>query len=251
MVGLKYFIQSNSVPEMKSVAGNTFNPQLLVEKLIQTGYTRDTIVNKTGEYAVRGFIIDVFPIESDYPVRIEFFDDEIDSIRYFGDTWCLLYDPADPMSIAPNLQGCVIQGQTCTPVKLPGNDQSFFLVVIDIEIPSSFNGTEMTPAKYLKGIRIFDRQPVSLATLQVQDLLYYVKKPILSQTGGTAQQFLNTILGKSLTENQKKTNADKSWSRTMFEGVKSEQGTAKASNRASRPNTEQVPNLDGPSDDSY
>ena len=64
--------------------GNTFNPQLLVEKLIQTGYTRDTIVNKTGEYAVRGFIIDVFPIESDYPVRIEFFDDEIDSIRYFN-----------------------------------------------------------------------------------------------------------------------------------------------------------------------
>lgn len=63
--------------------GNTINPQKLVEKLVQSGYTRDTIVNKTGEFAVRGFIIDVFPVESDTAVRIEFFDDEIESIRYF------------------------------------------------------------------------------------------------------------------------------------------------------------------------
>lgn len=54
-----------------------------MEKLVQSGYTRDTIVNKTGEFAVRGFIIDVFPVESDTAVRIEFFDDEIESIRYF------------------------------------------------------------------------------------------------------------------------------------------------------------------------
>ena len=63
--------------------GDTINPQKLVEKLVQSGYTRDTIVNKTGEFAVRGFIIDVFPVESDNAVRIEFFDDEIESIRYF------------------------------------------------------------------------------------------------------------------------------------------------------------------------
>ena len=166
-------------------------------------------------------------------------------IEWGGDTWCLLYDPADPMSIAPNLQGCVIQGQSCTPVKLPNNDKSFFLVVIDIEIPSNFNGSEMTPSKHLKGIKIFDRQPVSLATLQVQDLLYYVKKPILSSTGGTAQQFLNTILGKSLTENQRKSNADKSWSRMLFEGAKNEQGTAKTDNRPSRPIANTIPNSDG------
>ena len=63
--------------------GKQINPQDLVEKLLQSGYSRDTIVNKTGEFAVRGFIIDVFPVESEYPVRIEFFDDEIESIRYF------------------------------------------------------------------------------------------------------------------------------------------------------------------------
>lgn len=63
--------------------GNTINPQKLVDKLVKSGYVRDTIVNKTGEFAVRGFIIDVFPVESEMAVRIEFFDDEIESIRYF------------------------------------------------------------------------------------------------------------------------------------------------------------------------
>ena len=63
--------------------GDTIYPQKLVEKLVQSGYSRDTIVNKTGEFAVRGFIVDIFPVESDYPVRIEFFDDEIESIRFF------------------------------------------------------------------------------------------------------------------------------------------------------------------------
>ncbi len=63
--------------------GNHISPQKLVEKLIMSGYTRDTIVNKTGEIGVRGFIVDVFPIDEENPIRIEFFDDEIEEIRSF------------------------------------------------------------------------------------------------------------------------------------------------------------------------
>ena len=63
--------------------GDTISPVALAEKLVVCGYQRETIVNKTGEFGVRGFIIDVFPINDDNPVRIEFFDDEIESIRYF------------------------------------------------------------------------------------------------------------------------------------------------------------------------
>ena len=63
--------------------GDVISPQTLVKKLISSGYSRDTIVNKTGEFGVRGFIIDVFPVDEENPIRIEFFDDEIDSIRTF------------------------------------------------------------------------------------------------------------------------------------------------------------------------
>lgn len=55
----------------------------LVERLINIGYKRDTIVSKTTDIAVRGYVIDIFPVSSINPIRIEFFGDEVDSIRYF------------------------------------------------------------------------------------------------------------------------------------------------------------------------
>jgi transcription-repair coupling factor (superfamily II helicase) len=54
-----------------------------MEFLAGAGYTQVTFVENPGEYARRGGIIDVFPYNTDYPVRIEFFGDEVDSIREF------------------------------------------------------------------------------------------------------------------------------------------------------------------------
>ena len=47
------------------------------------GYERVEMVAKPGEYSMRGSIIDIYPLTIDYPVRIELFDVEIDSMRYF------------------------------------------------------------------------------------------------------------------------------------------------------------------------
>lgn len=51
--------------------------------LVQTGYERVHQVEHWGEFSVRGGIMDVFPLTAEHPVRIEFFDDEVDSIRSF------------------------------------------------------------------------------------------------------------------------------------------------------------------------
>ena len=69
-------VYQNSILKLK--VGDVIDPKELANKLYKIGYVRDTLVNKTGDYGVRGFIIDVFPIGLDNPVRIEFFDDEID-----------------------------------------------------------------------------------------------------------------------------------------------------------------------------
>ncbi len=61
------------------------DPTKLVEKLCNIGYKREILVTKTGEIGVRGFIIDIFPVSSDHPIRIEFFGDTIDSIRIFNE----------------------------------------------------------------------------------------------------------------------------------------------------------------------
>ncbi len=57
--------------------------EIILEKLEEYGYKRDSLVTTTGEYAVRGFIIDIFPIDCLKPIRIEFFDDVIENIKEF------------------------------------------------------------------------------------------------------------------------------------------------------------------------
>ena len=55
----------------------------LYEQLLSIGYDSTNIVNKTGEVASRGYIIDIFPSNLENPIRIEFWGDTIDSIREF------------------------------------------------------------------------------------------------------------------------------------------------------------------------
>ena len=55
----------------------------LVKKLINSGFTRFEAVESRGQISVRGSILDIFPISSEKPVRIEFWGDEIDQIAYF------------------------------------------------------------------------------------------------------------------------------------------------------------------------
>ena len=56
----------------------------LLDKLVALGYERTDQVEQRGHFSVRGDIIDIFPVNSDKPYRIEFFDDEIDTIRTFA-----------------------------------------------------------------------------------------------------------------------------------------------------------------------
>ncbi|GAB3620525.1 transcription-repair coupling factor [Glutamicibacter endophyticus] len=56
----------------------------VIKSLSEAAYARVEMVTHRGEYAVRGGIIDVFPPTLDHPVRVDFFGDQIDSIRYFA-----------------------------------------------------------------------------------------------------------------------------------------------------------------------
>lgn len=55
----------------------------LISKLVGIGYTRIPMIDGQGQFAVRGGIIDIFSYTDETPVRIELWDDEIDSIRFF------------------------------------------------------------------------------------------------------------------------------------------------------------------------
>ena len=55
-----------------------------IDALVSAGYLRVPQVSEHGEFAVRGSLIDVFPMGADTPIRIDFFDDEIESLRWFS-----------------------------------------------------------------------------------------------------------------------------------------------------------------------
>src|SRR6185437_4188364 len=55
----------------------------IVEALAAAGYARTELVEKRGEFAVRGGILDVFPPTEEHPLRVEFWGDEVEEIRYF------------------------------------------------------------------------------------------------------------------------------------------------------------------------
>lgn len=63
--------------------GENFALPLFQERLLMLGYERQSQVEAQGEFAVRGGIVDVFPLTEDQPYRIEFWGDEVDSIRSF------------------------------------------------------------------------------------------------------------------------------------------------------------------------
>ncbi|MDQ6753715.1 MAG: transcription-repair coupling factor, partial [Actinomycetota bacterium] len=56
----------------------------LVHRLSDAAYSRVDMVTRRGEFAVRGGILDVFPPTEDHPIRVEFFGDEVDQMRWFS-----------------------------------------------------------------------------------------------------------------------------------------------------------------------
>ena len=63
--------------------GDKINPLDLIEWLEEQGYEPEAQVTQKGEIALRGGILDVWPLTSPWPVRLEFFGDELESLRHF------------------------------------------------------------------------------------------------------------------------------------------------------------------------
>lgn len=73
--------------------GNTYPFKKLIDQLLKMGYQRHAIASDKGQFAIRGGIIDVFPVSSPDPFRLEFWEDDLESLR--------IYDPIGQKSIRP------------------------------------------------------------------------------------------------------------------------------------------------------
>lgn len=78
-----------------------YNIKELISKFLTMGYVKETIVTKTGELAIRGFVLDIFPIGENNPIRLEFWGDTLDSIRTFDTETQLSKESLEIVEITP------------------------------------------------------------------------------------------------------------------------------------------------------
>lgn len=79
--------------------GESYCLEYLVKRLTEMGYERSDMAEGRGMFALRGGILDIFPVAEDVPVRIEFWDDEVDSMR--------IIDPSSQRSVE-NIDGFTV-----------------------------------------------------------------------------------------------------------------------------------------------
>lgn len=84
--------------------GKTYSLDFMNELLLEYGFERLDFVYEPGQFAIRGGILDVFSFSNDQPFRVEFFGDEVDSIRTFDPVDQLSVNNHDFFNVVPNVQ---------------------------------------------------------------------------------------------------------------------------------------------------
>lgn len=82
-------------------SGQVMDRQLFIDAMTAAGYLRVPQVEEHGEFAVRGSLLDIFPMGSGRPLRIDFFDEEIESLRWFDPDTQVSTDKLDEIRILP------------------------------------------------------------------------------------------------------------------------------------------------------
>lgn len=100
-VPLQEVLKENSLTVRK---GERISTEFIAEVLLEYGFERTDFVYEPGQFAIRGSIVDVFSFASAVPYRIDFFGDEVDSLRSFDVEDQLSREMLESISIIPNVQ---------------------------------------------------------------------------------------------------------------------------------------------------
>ena len=93
---------------LKISVNDSLSIDFVNEVLFEYHFKRTDFVTEPGEFSVRGGILDVFSFSNDVPYRIEFFGDEVDSIRTFDVETQLSIEPLKKISIIPNVDASAL-----------------------------------------------------------------------------------------------------------------------------------------------
>lgn len=135
---------------LKLEVGKSYSIDFINEILQELQFERVDFVYEPGQFSIRGGIVDVYSYSNDEPFRIEFFGDEVESIRTFDASTQLSINTHQFFSIVPNVQGSIIaEGNASFPDYI-GQHTTIWL--------DSFKKTFNTLDKeYAKAVQIYDK----------------------------------------------------------------------------------------------
>jgi transcription-repair coupling factor (superfamily II helicase) len=102
------------------VMGEEYDLEELIASLITMGYDRELMVEQRGQMSVRGGIFDLFPIASELPFRLEFFGDELESIRRFEPETQRSVERVEQIQVLPRSEKRLLTEGARTPKGLGG-----------------------------------------------------------------------------------------------------------------------------------
>ncbi|WP_010519024.1 transcription-repair coupling factor [Croceivirga radicis] len=120
---------------LKIKLDDTLSLDFLNEVLFEYKFKRVDFVTEPGEFSVRGGIVDVFSFSHDKPYRLEFFGDEVDSIRTFDVETQLSTDKVNKITIIPNVENKTLQESRQSFLKYIANNT----VIFAKDLPLAYN----------------------------------------------------------------------------------------------------------------
>lgn len=159
----------------------------IIECLIIQGYNRTEMVERTGDFSIRGEIMDIFPASAKHPVRIELFDDEIDSIRYFHAGTQKSVEKIGAISVYPVLEiifepKAVEKAIKSIMVELNKTKQNYTgIVKTSLEEKTARKTEKLEQSKQFKGADLympyFYKERTSLIDYLESDALIFIDEP--------------------------------------------------------------------------
>ncbi|MFK8036794.1 MAG: transcription-repair coupling factor [Crocinitomicaceae bacterium] len=107
--------------------GESYSISFINELLIQYHFEKVDFVYEPGQFAVRGGIIDVFSYSNDQPYRVEFFGDEVDTIRVFDPTNQLSTGNHTRLTVVPNVQNFITETKRATILEFMGPNTQLWI----------------------------------------------------------------------------------------------------------------------------
>lgn len=151
---------------LKLEVGKTYSIDFINETLLDLEFERVEFVYEPGQFSIRGGIVDVFSYSNDQPFRIEFFGDDVESVRTFDASTQLSINEHQFFHIVPNVQGGLMKEENVSFIDFIGNTTTIWLASYDQTLDD-------LEAEYKKAVSIYDKLNSEVSHTLPAELFYH------------------------------------------------------------------------------